>query len=284
MCYLIVPSTKLSNFAKELAMAMPVYQALIAELDQHTPCILNHGNKEQEKLFLRMCHLVRRLLIIASEKLSPAQQEKIIEALRRSAESHAKVYRKDGITPYLMHALEVTNILLSYKLHDFELLVASILHDVVEDTETTLEEIAQRFGQRVKQIVYLMSKHPDFGRKQLYWSLMKEEVDLSCRWRVLVLKFADRIHNLMTLGALPIEKQKGKLQETRAEFPSLYECLKGTFARLRERGTHPGRIHASLPQKLNVRLIKERVRAEARLHEKESALERAQKQALGNVV
>jgi (p)ppGpp synthase/HD superfamily hydrolase len=238
-------------------MAMPVYQTLIEELDAHTPCILEINNPQQVKSLLRMRYLIRTLLTLASKIFTQEQQEKLIEALRFSAKCHAGVYRKDGFTPYFMHLLEVVHILFEMKVYDFKLIISAILHDIVEDTEVTLKEIGKRFGAAIKNIVDLMTKHPNFIRKWRYWSLMKSEVDLNCRWRVIVLKFADRIHNLMTLGVLPLEKRTAKLHETKMEFPSLYRVLASTLVKLNKKGTIRNKSYSTLPFRLNNRLIYE---------------------------
>ncbi len=238
-------------------MAMPVYRALLMELDVYTPCIREAGSKKQEETLLRMFHLISTILDTCSRRLTVRQQEKVIEALRFSAESHAGVYRKDEITPYFMHLLEVVNILIQMKVYDFKVIVASILHDVVEDTEITLKEIGKRFGAAIKNIVNLMTKHPNFIRKYRYWTLMKDEPDLNCRWRVIVIKFADRIHNLMTLYVLQQDKIASKLKETIAEFPKLYTKLASTIMKLYKKGTIKNKEYLSLPFRLNNRLIYE---------------------------
>ncbi len=238
-------------------MAMLVRQALVLELDIHTPCIKERGNRNQEDTMMRMHHLVSTILDISGRCFTKAQQEKVLESLRYSAEKHAGVYRKDGETPYFMHVLEVLKIIFEMKVFDFKITVAAIIHDIVEDTKVTLKEIGKKFGSAVKNIVDLMTKHPDFGKKLQYWFLMRVEPDLNCRWRVIVLKFADRIHNLMTLNAVPEDKRKAKLEETRIEFPLLYKVLASTIMKLHKKGTLKKREYLSLPFRLNNRLIYE---------------------------
>lgn len=238
-------------------MAMSVARALTEELNNYTPCVLEIGNNFQEKMFLRMLSLIKIILQVSSQKFSRRQQEKIITALRFSAKNHAGIRRKDNVTPYFMHLLEVVYILLDMKVYDYKIIVSAILHDVVEDTTATLRQIGTIFGAAIKNIVDLMTKHPNFVRKWRYWSLMKEEPDLNCRWRVIVLKFADRIHNLMTLDAIPEEKRKEKLDETVREFPSLYKVLASTFEKLYRRGTLKNKQNRFLPFRLNNRLIYE---------------------------
>lgn len=236
---------------------MPVYQALVLELDAYTPCILGTRTMVQENNLMRMFHLVSVILETCSRHFTQAQQAKVVDALRFSARCHAGVYRKDGTTPYFMHLLEVVKIIFEMKIFDFKITIAAILHDIVEDTDIELREIRKRFGSAIKNIVDLMTKHPNFGRKYRYWSLMREEPDLNCCWRVIVLKFADRIHNMMTLRALQEDKRKKKLEETRTEFPLLYRVLASTIMKLHKKGTLKKREYLSLPFRLNNRLIYE---------------------------
>lgn len=241
-------------------MAMPVARALTEELNVYTSCFLGENTPHpdlQEKNFLRMLFLIKLILKTTSEKFSKKQEEKIVAALYFSARHHAGVRRKDDITPYFMHLLEVVYILLEMRVYDFKIIVAAILHDVVEDTDVTLREIGILFGAAIKNIVDLMTKHPNFVRKWRYWSLMKEEPDLNCRWRVIVLKFADRIHNIMTLDVMPEEKRNEKLKETIQEFPGLYKVLASTFRKLYQRGTLRNKKNLFLPFRLNNRLIYE---------------------------
>lgn len=238
-------------------MAMPVVSALTKELDAYTPCVVDIGNLDQEKIYRRMTFLIGTILEVARHHFTERQVAKIIEALYYSARKHGGVYRKDGITPYFLHPLEVVLLLIHFKVFDFKIIVAAILHDVVEDTEASLIEIGKIFGASVKNIVDIMTKHPDFVRKWRYWIIMKREPDLNTRWRVILLKYADRIHNLMTLEVVSDESKENKLQETRIEFPTLYEVLKETINRLYKKGTIKNKKYLQLPYILNNRLIYE---------------------------
>lgn len=238
-------------------MAMLLSRALTQELDTFTPCVQIPGSQKQEAILLRMHTLIQKILSASRDHFTTNQQEKVLEALRFSAKHHRGVYRKDGHTPYFMHLLEVVNIILEKKIFDFKIFVAAILHDTVEDTEVSLREVGKLFGSAVRNIVDLMTKHPNFIRKTLYWWSMRVEPDLNCRWRVIVIKFADRIHNLMTLDALPDWKKAEKLSETEREFPSLYKTLASTIMRLYKKGTIKNKSYLSLPFRLNNRLIYE---------------------------
>ncbi len=80
--------------------------------------------------------------------------KKIIDAILFAAESHAGQLRKDGITPYVNHPLEVMHLLVhTGEINDHEILIAAVLHDVVEDTSVTAQEITERFGENISKIV-----------------------------------------------------------------------------------------------------------------------------------
>ena len=235
-------------------MAYHVHLALIGELDTFTPCVKEQGNSKQQRNFDRLGHLVGKILRIGEEQFTKPQQEKLLEALRFSAEKHAGVYREDKIIPYFLHPLEAGCILIDLSIYDFKTLLATILHDVIEDTNTNLKEIRKRFGPTISKIVGLMTKHPDKKIKEQYWTMMKQESNLDCRWRVIVCKFTDRIHNAMTFKILTPTRRQKKIDETRREFPSLYEVLNITIKHLHNEGVIQNRHYLNIPYLLNGRL------------------------------
>lgn len=261
----------------------------VAEIDAHTPSIPEKGTTEHRKINRRLLFLIEKILTIAKEYFSKPQQKKLIQALRYFAKKHIGVYRKNERTPYIHHPLEVTVILIDLGIYDFKIIIAAILHDVPEDTDTPIKEISALFGSGVKNIVSLvtvpadsiekqqylsfvkigidalfwingekivnqMKKPFDIMKKQQYWSFMKNEPDLNCRWRVIVLKYADRIHNVITLGAMSEEKRRYKLQETVQEFPLLFDVLEKTMIRLYVKGTIKNKKLLDLPRTLKKRL------------------------------
>lgn len=270
-------------------MVLALATALTKELDVYTPCILEKGKKCQRKINRRLFFLVEKIVRIGRDFFSNPQEEKLLFTLRYTAKKHQGVYRKDGMTPYLLHPLEVAVILIDLGIHDFKIIIAAILHDVPEDTGTSLKEIGKLFGSGVRNIVSLVTIAPDsmekkqylsfveIGekalfwkseegiilhmkhafdavKKEIYWKNMKEEADLNCRWRVIALKFADRIHNVMTLGVMTEEKRLYKLQETRDQFPQLYSVLKKTIEKLYSRRTFKNKKILTVPIVLKKRL------------------------------
>lgn len=132
------------------------------------------------------------------------------EAFRFAAERHGPQARQSG-EPYVAHPLEVAHILAALQL-DITSLVVALLHDTVEDTPTTVEEIGERFGQdvarcvdgvtKLSRVAYSTSedRQAETFRKMLL--AMVEDT------RVILVKLADRLHNMRTLGHLTPERQR----------------------------------------------------------------------------
>ncbi|MBI5451502.1 MAG: GTP diphosphokinase [Gammaproteobacteria bacterium] len=148
----------------------------------------------------------------------------VIEAACRLAHrAHAGQSRASG-EPYILHALAVAGILAQLNL-DHETIAAALLHDVVEDTDVTLDELRQQFGETIANLVNGVTKmrliqaykHAgDSNRKEQVQAenLRKMLLAMAEDVRVVLIKLADRLHNLRTLGALPEHKQQRIARET----------------------------------------------------------------------
>jgi guanosine-3',5'-bis(diphosphate) 3'-pyrophosphohydrolase len=240
-------------------MAVPVINVhtLFEQMDSYTPCLMSLvPSTKEEGNRLRLLFLISEIVKVSCKKFSVEQTLKIVEAMVFAAARHKGVRRADKLTPYLLHVLEVLYILIGYRVNDYKIFVATIIHDVVEDTETKLKEIRKRFGYAISRIVDLLTKHPNFILRMGYWWMIRTERDPTIRWRVIVIKFADRIHNLMTLTSIKDEgKRRAKIQETEEEFPRLYQTLVKTLKSL-ETGLQQPTL-ANLPFHLNNRLYYE---------------------------
>ncbi len=90
-----------------------------------------------------------------------------IDAILFAAESHSGQLRKDGNTPYVNHPLEVMHLLAhTGNVSDEDILVAAVLHDVIEDTTVTAKEIADRFGERVSKIVVELTDDKSLSKEE----------------------------------------------------------------------------------------------------------------------
>ena len=232
-------------------------QFLIKELDRFTPCVFLREARRQQENFQQMTKLVVKIVLTARSHFVYERQQKVIEALLFAAEKHRGIYRKDEYTPYLLHVLEVVCILIDLGVFDYKVIVAAIIHDVVEDTDATKKEVSRRFGNTIARIVELLTKHPNFIRKWGYWIFIRNERDKNIKWRVIAIKFADRIHNLMTLSSMPEQKKAAKIRETLEEFPALYKVFIKTLHQLKNDGVVTKEHYMLLPFHLNNRLIYE---------------------------
>jgi len=152
----------------------------------------------------------------AAAYLSEADQEAFVRAYNYSAAAHEGQFRKGG-DPYITHPLAVAEILASWHL-DAQTLIAALLHDVVEDTGISSEDIADEFGKPVAQLVDGVTKldkiqFEDKAQAQAE-NFRKMLLAMARDVRVILIKLADRLHNMRTLEAMQPEKVSRIAQET----------------------------------------------------------------------
>ena len=156
------------------------------------------------------------LCAIASEYLEPVQVDELREACYFAAEAHAGIYRKSG-EPYIFHPLAVARILANVRF-DHETLQAAILHDVIEDTHYNKEQLSHRFGPDVADLVDGVSKltQIQFNSKleAQAENFRKMFLAMANDLRVIMIKLADRLHNMRTLGAMRPESRRRIARET----------------------------------------------------------------------
>ena len=148
--------------------------------------------------------------------LQPEQVNKVQLAYQFSAEAHEGQKRKSG-EPYIYHPLEVAYILGDMRM-DYQTLVAAILHDVIEDTPTAKTEIRKKFGKGIAELVDGVSKldkvkFESFEEAQAN-NFQKMLMAMSADIRVILVKLADRLHNMRTLEALKSKKRMRIAKET----------------------------------------------------------------------
>ena len=141
---------------------------------------------------------------------------KIISAYEFAAKAHANQVRSSG-EPYITHPVAVAYILLELGM-DTDTICAALLHDVVEDTDTTLEELRKLFGQDVAMLVdgvTKLGKIPLFTKEeQQAENVRKILLAMSQDIRVIIIKLCDRLHNMRTLQFRPAYKQRNTALET----------------------------------------------------------------------
>ena len=141
---------------------------------------------------------------------------KIISAYEFAAKAHEGQKRSSG-QAYIIHPLAVAYILLELGM-DTDTICAALLHDVVEDTPATLDDLKKRFGQDVAMLVdgvTKLSKIPLFNKEeQQAENIRKILLAMSQDIRVMIIKLADRLHNIRTLKYRPLDKQRNTALET----------------------------------------------------------------------
>jgi GTP pyrophosphokinase len=170
------------------------------------------GNRADWALQARFAELLAKV----RQNRPSDDTEQLRRAYEFAAEQHKGQMRKSG-APYLSHPLEVAHILADMKL-DTTTLCAALLHDVVEDTRVPIGEITERFGEDTARLVEGVTKIGRLGQiapearqaENLRKMLLAMVVDI----RVVVVKMADRLHNMRTLSYLPPERQEYIARET----------------------------------------------------------------------
>jgi len=148
--------------------------------------------------------------------LKPPDIGRIEEAYHFSGKAHKGQYRDSG-EPYISHPLAVAGILADWHL-DPQALMAALLHDVMEDTEVSKDEISRRFGKPVAELVDGVSKLDkiEFQSQEVAQAenFRKMLLAMARDVRVILIKLADRLHNMRTLGAVPPTKRRRVARET----------------------------------------------------------------------
>lgn len=151
-----------------------------------------------------------------SEYLEPAQVRKVLRAYKYARKGHDGQYRQSG-EEYISHPVAVANILADMHM-DHESLVAALLHDLIEDTGVTKNQLFWRFGRTVSTLVDGVSKlsEIEFSSKaeQQAENFLKMTLAMAKDIRVVLVKLADRLHNMRTLGVLKPEKRRRIARET----------------------------------------------------------------------
>lgn len=160
------------------------------------------------------------------------ESDRIKKAVALATKAHEGQFRKTG-EPYIVHPLAVKKILEEWGM-DEDTIIAGVLHDTVEDTSLTLDDIKQEFGEPVAFLVDGVTKLSTArnGMRDIdtYLPATKDNflrlmIALGDDIRVLIIKLADRLHNLRTLSALPPDKQKKIAKESLEVFAPLADRL-----------------------------------------------------------
>jgi GTP pyrophosphokinase len=171
-------------------------------------------NEEQErKLILRE---YRSLLRSLKTKIKPGDKDLLRRAFELSADAHKTMRRKSG-EPYILHPLAVAKICVEEIGLGVRSTICALMHDTVEDTDISLDDVEREFGQEIGRIVDGLTKISnviDVNASQQAENFKKILLTLTDDPRVILIKLADRLHNMRTLESMKREKQLKIASET----------------------------------------------------------------------
>lgn len=166
-------------------------------------------NSPEDKLLGQLCSIV-------GSYLDEQQVNAIVRAYHFATEAHLGQFRKSGET-YICHPLSVAIILAEMRM-DTQAIISAILHDVIEDTGISKEELADKFSADVAELVDGVTKltkldnksHAETQAENVRKMLLAMAKDL----RIIIVKLADRLHNMQTIGFMSVEKKRRIAKET----------------------------------------------------------------------
>ncbi len=171
---------------------------------------------------------IHKELELITSYLNTEEKQKVKKALKLSEEAHSNQLRKSG-DPFITHPLEVAKILTSIKL-DADSIVAGLLHDTLEDTNLKIKEIDENFGKQIVELVDGLTKINKYSLKvknQKFGENYKKLILATTKdLRVILVKLADRLHNMRTIQFIKDENKKTKIAlETLEVFAPLAQRL-----------------------------------------------------------
>ena len=159
----------------------------------------------------------KELLRISYQRLTSSDKKLIRLAFDIAVDAHKNQRRKSG-EPYVIHPISVAKIVADEIGLDSTSIASALLHDVIEDSNYTIEDIKKTFGNTISKIVYGLTKISNL-KKDSYDSIQAENfrkmlLTLNDDVRVIIIKIADRLHNMKTLSSLPKQKREKIASET----------------------------------------------------------------------
>jgi len=174
-----------------------------------------------------MVTVVPKSLLAATDYLAPQDAAKLAAAYEFAEEMHRGMLRRSG-EPFITHPVAVTEILAEMRL-DISALMAGLLHDTVEDTPATFEQVEEKFGETVRRIVEGETKISKLAvrvyENEQAENLRQMLLAMTSDARIILVKLADRLHNMRTLRFMPPHKQLSIAEETLEIFAPLANRL-----------------------------------------------------------
>ncbi len=179
------------------------------------PPVYNKNEEEEKKLILRE---YRALLRALKQRLKKGDRRLVRRAFEISVDAHRDMRRKSG-EPYILHPIAVARIVVEEIGLGVTSTICALLHDTVEDTEVTLEDIEQEFGVNYSKIIDGLTKISNVVDLKADTTIQAENfrkilLTLADDPRVILIKLADRLHNMRTLDSMSREKQLKIASET----------------------------------------------------------------------
>ncbi len=176
---------------------------IVVEAKEHKP-----KNPEEK--------LLRRLCLVLDDYLDKEQIKDIVRAYHFGAEAHSGQFRKSG-EAYICHPVSVAICLAEMRMDTYGIM-AAILHDVIEDTPVSKEQVSEQFSAEVAELVDGVTKLTKLDSKshaeKQAENVRKMFLAMAKDLRVIMVKLADRLHNMQTLGAMPPDKKRRIAKET----------------------------------------------------------------------
>ncbi len=183
-------------------------------LDQQPALPKYNLTEDQEKK--EIVRQYRALLRVLKPKLKPGDKELLRRAFEISVDAHKTMRRKSG-EPYILHPLAVSRICVEEIGLGVRSTICALLHDTVEDTDVTLDDLEREFGSEIARIIDGLTKISnvvDANSTQQAENFKKILLTLTDDPRVILIKLADRLHNMRTLDSMKPEKQLKVSSET----------------------------------------------------------------------
>jgi (p)ppGpp synthase/HD superfamily hydrolase len=161
-------------------------------------------------------------LLLKLEQYRITENSDIKKAMKFAKFYHKGQFRKSG-EPYYVHPITVAAMILQYTKNPI-IVAGALLHDVIEDTEATVEIIEIEFGKRIAQIVARLTRTRPDGSQIGVEEIIINAIENNDR-DVLLIKIIDRLHNIQTINAMPIKNIHKKINQTINEFVILCEYM-----------------------------------------------------------
>src|SRR6266536_3898147 len=223
------------------------------------------GQPEEEQGLTQLQTLIEEI----PKYLPGADLELLTRAYRFSEHSHQGQQRASG-EPYLSHPLEVAGLLVNFKM-DVTTVTAGLLHDVLEDTQTTKADLQREFGPEIAELVDGVTKIGKLAfssrEERQAENFRKMLVAMARDLRVLMIKLADRLHNMRTLDYLPSDKARKISQETLDIYAPLAHRLGMAKVKAELEDLALRMLHGEDYQELMRRVAKRRLEREAEINQ-----------------